>query len=267
MSVRSSARSKIIVTSNHAPQPFITEPHEGLTYAGGDTLVLTGGATDQENGLLDEAALTWEVRFNHGGHDHGFTGEQFVGTDNVTSHPAPSGETSDDVWYTVYLTAEQSLTEHPRRSSGLSNQGRSASPSIPRRAVASNIDGPPHATPYQVVGVGRGLPRLGRRGAGVGGKPQGFVGWSDGGARQHAFVTPATSATVTASYAPLPFGAGASPECKVAPMDDVAAVTFSGNLGSSLNLLRNGDGSRRSPDSSTTSMATRRGRMPRTLSA
>ncbi len=235
-----SSVAEIIVTDNHAPEPFITEPPEGQTYAGGDQILLMGGATDLEDGDLAATALTWEVRLNHGEHDHGFSGT-IVGTDEVTITIPQGGETSDDVWYTVYLTAEDADGASTTVTRIVSPRKVSLTFDTAPTGGVLNIDGPPQPTPHQIVAV-EGIfrevqaPRVQE----LAGEPHGFTTWSDGGAREHTYTTPAAVDTLTATYEPLPFGDGTNPECFIARMDDAAVITFSGDLGSSVNLLRNG---------------------------
>jgi glucose/arabinose dehydrogenase len=55
---------------NFAPVPTMTVPAVAATFAVGDTIVLTGSATDIEDGALADSSLTWEVRQHHAAHWH-----------------------------------------------------------------------------------------------------------------------------------------------------------------------------------------------------
>ena len=58
---------------------------------------------------------------------------------------------------------------------------------------------------------------------------------------EHTFDMPSSNLSLTATYAPVPFGnTGGTPECRVVRIADSAVITFSGDLnGSSVNLRRN----------------------------
>ena len=236
--VVSSSIVELVVGDNHTPEPIISAPAVGSRYTAGDEITIVGSAADVEDGELSEAQLTWEVRFNHDDHDHGFSGE-ISGTSELTITIPNAGETSGNVWYTIYLTAvdsEGATTTTTRRVD-------------PRRAELTlrtspeggvlNFDGPPISTPITTQTVHR-LERV--VSAPIvqtfNGQAHGFVSWSDGGALEHS-VSPMTATALTAAYDPLPFGSpDAGPACFVIETEGRFVVTFSGDLGSSVNLLR-----------------------------
>lgn len=93
------------VTSNTRPNPMISTPAEGLTYRAGDTLFFSGLATDAEDGSLGVEKLAWRIDFHHDDHAHPGMAP-VAGIDNGNYLIPIVGETSDNVWYRVYLTAE-----------------------------------------------------------------------------------------------------------------------------------------------------------------
>lgn len=95
------------VTSNTRPVPVITLPAAGTTYEAGTTLFFSGSATDAEDGPLSPAQLTWKIDFHHDDHYH----PALPPTSGVASgeYLIPRiGETDDNVWYRIYLTATDS---------------------------------------------------------------------------------------------------------------------------------------------------------------
>ncbi len=96
--------AELRVTTNKRPEPEILTPIEGTMYRAGDTLFFSGNAFDNELGILGASSLRWKIDFHHNVHTH----PALVPTTGMTEgeYVIPkSGETSDDVWYRIYLTA------------------------------------------------------------------------------------------------------------------------------------------------------------------
>lgn len=97
------ASALLRVTTNLRPLPDIITPLEGAKYRAGDTLFFSGHAFDNELGEMDSTALRWKIDFHHNVHTHPalvpttgiFQGQYIIPT---------TGETSDDVWYRIYLS-------------------------------------------------------------------------------------------------------------------------------------------------------------------
>jgi glucose/arabinose dehydrogenase len=112
------------VTNRPPPTPVITLPAEGFTYIAGTTLNFSGSATDPVDGNLPASQLTWKVDFHHDEHSHpvlAVTSGISSGSINISA----VNEVSDNVWYRIYLTAENNLgiqnDDLPRRASTESN--------------------------------------------------------------------------------------------------------------------------------------------------
>src|SRR4051812_34906357 len=96
-----SAGATLSVVDNRRPRPTITTPAAGTTYSAGTTISFAGTASDQEDGTLGAAALTWRVDFFHDDanlHSH----PVMPPTSGITSgsfSAAPDIETSPNVWY------------------------------------------------------------------------------------------------------------------------------------------------------------------------
>ena len=234
-----SSVAEIIVTTNNPPEPIIAVPAPQSTYGGGQTIVIRGDATDIEDGSVPVSSLQWDVRFNHDEHDHGFTGE-VTGTDELIITIPDTGETSPNVWYTVYLRVTDSdgasTTVTRRIDPRVVNFSLET---LPAGGVL-NLDGPPITTRFSAVAV-EGLKRTVRAPVlqDIDGETQAFVAWSDGGEIEHTFDMPSSDLSLTATYAPLPFGNSGTPECVVVRIADSAVISFSGTS-ESLNLRRNG---------------------------
>lgn len=95
------------VTSNTRPQVAILLPAAQTTYAAGDTLRFSGSATDQEDGALPPSHLSWRIDFHHDDHTHPAL-ENLNGTTTGEYVIPRVGETSDNVWYRIHLTATDS---------------------------------------------------------------------------------------------------------------------------------------------------------------
>lgn len=91
------------VLDDTKPVANIQFPDESFYYSGGDTIKFSGVGEDKEDGILEGTSLNWKIDFHHGTHTH----------PAVLSHLGNSGtyvvpfigETSDNVWYRIYLTA------------------------------------------------------------------------------------------------------------------------------------------------------------------
>ena len=234
-----SSVAEIIVTTNNPPEPIIAVPAPQSTYGGGQTIVIRGDATDIEDGSVPVSSFQWDVRFNHDEHDHGFTGE-VTGTDELIITIPDTGETSPNVWYTVYLRVTDSdgasTTVTRRIDPRVVNFSLET---LPAGGVL-NLDGPPVTTHFSAMAV-EGLKRTVRAPVlqDIDGETQAFVAWSDGGEIEHTFDMPSSDLSLTATYAPLPFGNSGTPECTVVRIADSAVISFSSTSGS-LNLRRNG---------------------------
>lgn len=175
-----SAAATLDVTADTPPTIDVLLPLEGDKYRGGETITFSGVGSDQEDGVLDGAALTWQIDFHHDTHSHpffpattGLTGGQFV-------IPANS-ETSSNVWYRIHLTATDSagLTTEVIRDIYPEKSDFTVEANL--NGVVIAVDNQPKITPESitgVVGVNRSFeaPLL----ATGGGQTGRFVQWLDG---------------------------------------------------------------------------------------
>jgi glucose/arabinose dehydrogenase/PKD repeat protein len=185
-----------ISSGNTAPTPSISSPAAGSTFFVGQTITLTGSATDAQDGAINPATLQWTVLRHHMTHTHPW----FSGTGNNLTFTAPAPE---DLAATTNSFLEVILTATD--SGGLSS---SVSRNVQPRTVAitlatspsglnltvngTAVTGPTTVTSWQGWQLALAAPT---RQA-----PWTFVSWSDGGAATHTVVTPGTATTYTATY-------------------------------------------------------------------
>jgi glucose/arabinose dehydrogenase/chitodextrinase len=191
----------LTVTTNQPPSATITEPAAGALYSAGEVITFAGTGTDPEDGFLPPAGFTWQVDFHHADHHHPFIPPTAGATGGSFTIPT-SGETSADVWYRLYLTVRDS-------DGAIHTTYRDLLPRTSRITLASNpsglqleLDGQPMVTPFSfdsVVGLVRNLVAVSPQS--VDGVPWTFDAWSDGGSAAHAFTTPSSDTTYTATFA------------------------------------------------------------------
>lgn len=196
-----SREALLTVADNQPPNPSITSPAQGTTYAAGQQLTITGTATDTEDGTLPPDAFEWEVVLHHNTHTHPFI-EPFTGTTSFTATIPTNDEVATDVFYRIHLRVTD--------SAGLTTEvTRDILPRISTVNLKSwpvvwelTLDGAPIATPSSfngVVGVERTLgapPRTVNNLAWV------LDCWDDNfsTATTRVISTPATNTTYTAIY-------------------------------------------------------------------
>ena len=197
-----STSATLLVTSNSSPTATITTPANGTFYTAGQTVTYAGTGTDPESGNLPPSAFTWQVDFHHDAHAHPFIPATTGATSGSFVIPQ-SGHTEANVFYRIHLTV--------RDAGGLTHS--TFSDLVPRTATITlasspsglqlTLDGQPVTTPFATLGVVGVLRTLGAVSPQTsGGSPYAFQAWSDGGAQTHEIVTPATSTTYAATYAP-----------------------------------------------------------------
>ncbi|MFP5285348.1 MAG: PQQ-dependent sugar dehydrogenase, partial [Thermoanaerobaculia bacterium] len=98
----------VIQPGNSPPSATIASPAAGQLFRVGQTITLTGSATDAQDGTLPASALSWTVLLNHNGnHTHPW----FSGTGNNLTFAAPAPEdldATDGSFLEVRLTATDS---------------------------------------------------------------------------------------------------------------------------------------------------------------
>lgn len=187
------ATAAITAGQNTPPTATITAP---ATFRVGDTITVTGGATDAQDGSLPDAAFSWTVLRHHATHTHPWA----TGTGRSLSFPAPAPEdlaAAADSYVEVLLSA--------RDSGGLTG---TATRDVQPRKVALTVATSPTGLQVRVNGATFTAPTTFTSWEGwslalEAPSPQrkfSFSSWSDGGARAHTIVTPAAPRTYTATF-------------------------------------------------------------------
>ncbi len=188
-------------TIGSAPVPVITAPVTGTTFRAGDTINFAGSATDDEDGNIPAARLTWEIVFHHDQHTHPFI-EPFSGQSSGSFVASTTGEASANVWYRIHLRAtdtDGNTAEVTRDVVPITQQFTLATQPA---GLALTLDGSPVTAPQTITGVVGFQREIGApQSQSLNGTTYQFIGWSDNGAATHNIATPATATTYTATYA------------------------------------------------------------------
>jgi PKD repeat protein len=194
-----------IQVGNSAPEPVIASPADGDTFRVGQTVTLTGSATDPEDGPLPDSALSWTVLLHHNGdHTHPVLGPS-PGNGLTFTAPAPEGLSATELSFLeVRLTA--------RDSRGVTRTvTRPYHPNRVPLTFATDPDGltvrlndepypaPATVTSWEGYGLSVAAPSQSH-----GGQVYLFQSWSDNGASNHVITTPVTAATYIATFEPAP---------------------------------------------------------------
>jgi glucose/arabinose dehydrogenase/PKD repeat protein len=190
-----------IRAGNEPPTPTVTTPAQGQRFSVGETVVLSGSATDPEDGALPPSALSWEVIRHHDTHTHPFVPPT---TGSPVEFTAP---TPEDIHATTTSYLEVFLTATD--SDGLST---TVTRNIDPRLVDLGFESIPTGLQLEVAGSPVTTPTTVTSWDGwqvtvdapdqidSTGTTLTFVSWSDGGSRSHEITTPSAPATFTARF-------------------------------------------------------------------
>lgn len=198
-----SSASTVDIAVGNPPVATIEMPANATRYNAGDVVSFRGSASDLEDGVLLNSALSWNVILHHNTHTHPFLKFDGVRSGNFTIPRVM--EASPDVWFEISLQVKD--------STGLSSR-ISTSDIIPNKAnvivttsppgMQINLDSQPESTPHSftgVTGITRTIQAPTEQKASDG-QLYHFDSWSDGGAQTHTISTPlgGTAATYSANY-------------------------------------------------------------------
>jgi glucose/arabinose dehydrogenase len=190
----------LTVTTNTPPSPVIVQPTAGTLFNAGQTITFSGTATDTQDGTMGAASFTWRVDLHHETHSHPAMAPA-AGVTTGTFTVPNTGETSDDIWYRVYLTVTDSgglsatvyRDIYPNKATLILNTNPSG--------LSITLDGQPATAPLTVISVVGMTRSIGTTSPQVGNP---FVSWSDAGAIIHNITMPASTTTYTALFGPIP---------------------------------------------------------------
>lgn len=185
------------------PVASIASPTGDQLFRVGETITLTGGAIDPEEGPLDPSRLTWQVLLHHNNdHTHPYFGPQ--AGNNLTFNAPPPEDLPAAVgsFLEIRLTATDSkglsgktvvqyLQPRKARLTFATNPG-----ALGLTANGFQLAGPQTITSWDGYPLTIDAPdQIDAQGA-----SWSFVSWSDGGVQTHTIVTPAEDATYTANF-------------------------------------------------------------------
>lgn len=194
-----------IQAGNSAPEPTIVAPAAGQTFRVGQTVTLTGSATDAEDGALPNSALSWTVLLHHNGdHTHPVLGPS-TGNNLTFTAPAPEGLGATAL---SYLEIRLKATDSQGASKTVTRDFHPNRVPLTFETVPDGLkvmlNDQPFTAPATVTSwEGYGL-AVSAPSQNFGGALYLFVSWSDGGAANHTITTPAAAASYTATYEPAP---------------------------------------------------------------
>jgi glucose/arabinose dehydrogenase len=196
--IASGLTSTQINVANTAPTATITSPGPATTWKVGDTINFSGSATDPEQGTLPGSALTWALIMHHCPSD--------CHTHTITTLTGASGSfAAPDHEYPSYL--ELKLTAQDAQ--GLTD---TKSVRLDPKTVGTTFATTPTGLPVTVLDKSGksplGVTTIIGSSVSVATDPvqnaanllYRFGLWSDGGARDHNLVAPATPTTYTAAF-------------------------------------------------------------------
>jgi glucose/arabinose dehydrogenase len=191
-----------ILVGNDAPAPGISSPAAGAKFRVGQTVTLTGSATDPQDGTLPDSALSWTVLLHHDVHTHPFLGP-VAGNNVAFTAPAPEDFAAAETSYLeIRLTATDSATASTTVTRDFQPNKQSLTLATSPAGLTVTVNGAPVTGPTTAVAwegwaltVDAASPQPGPAGA-----PHLFASWTDGGARSHTFQMPASALGLTASF-------------------------------------------------------------------
>jgi glucose/arabinose dehydrogenase len=192
------ADARVTCPDPNTPTVTISAPVTGSNFSVGQTVDFAGSAVDKNGAAIPASGLSWQINVLHcpgGGACHVHPFRTVTGT-AAGSFVAPDHD-GDDYHLEVVLSADD----------GQGNIGRASVPMQPRTTPLTLTSNPSGlqllyygnvvTTPFRtdaVVGASRTVEAVSPQGANT------FASWSDGGARQHPIVIPASPLGLDATF-------------------------------------------------------------------
>ncbi|MGB7218689.1 MAG: DUF4038 domain-containing protein [Vicinamibacterales bacterium] len=220
----------LLIAAGNKPVPNIQSPGDGVLFHGGDIILVSGDATDVEDGDLPASAFSWTIDFLHAGHVH--PGLPTAGVKNfIFDIPTAGHDFSGDTRYRITLTvtdsdglqASQSVVIYPEKV----NLSFASVPS----GLLITIDGLPHLTPFVYDTLINFTHTIDAPNQILGQNLYTFASWSDVGAQQHIITVPSTATSYTANYVVslIPFPPGLVAGYRLDEGTGAATADISGN--------------------------------------
>jgi glucose/arabinose dehydrogenase len=199
----SDTTSAKITVGNTPPVAVIDAPSAKLTWRVGQTIKFSGHATDAQDGTLPASALSWAVILHHcitktNCHTHLI--QTFTG---VASGSFAAPDHGYPCWLEIRLRATDSggLRSTARVRLNPKTVVLTFKTNHPRVKLKLAVNSTARVAPFSTtVVVGSNNSVIAPSPQTVNGSTYYFTSWSDGRARSHVIVAPATSTTYTAGY-------------------------------------------------------------------
>lgn len=196
----SAPRTLTIQVGNTAPVATITTPTASETFTVGQTVTLSGSATDAQDGALAASALSWRVILHHDAHTHPFFGPQTGNNLQIVTPPPEDLAAAANSYLEIVLTATDSGGLQHVTSQNFQPRKRDLTLQSSPSGRRVDVNGTILTTPAtRTVWAGWQIP-ITVRDQNAGSNGYRFSSWSDGGARSHAYDTPDANSTLTANF-------------------------------------------------------------------
>jgi PKD repeat protein len=191
----------VIQPGNTPPSPSIQSPAMGATFAVGQTVTLTGMATDAQEGTIPANRLSWTVILHHDMHTHPFLGP-LTGNNLTFQGPAPEDlAAAANSFLEIQLTATDLVGATGTVTRDLQPRKVDVTFATTPAGLGVSVNGtaltgPQTVTSWQGYGLTATAPFSQTSG------PNLFVfsQWSAGAGNPILYTTPAAPSTVTATY-------------------------------------------------------------------
>ena len=228
----SATASVLINAGNRAPAATITSPSPTSTFSVGQTITLTGSATDPDEGALPANRLSWRVILHHNSHTHPYLAPT-TGNNVTFTAPAPEDLAATT---TSYLEIELTATDSLGASTIVTRNFQPKLVSLQLETMPSGLtvtaNGTAVVAPKAITSwAGYQITLVAPTQRDSSQAPWLFESWSGGGGASHAIVTPASPSTYTATFRPA---------TAVAPAADTyvrGGVYASQNFGAATTML------------------------------
>ncbi|MFY2556995.1 PQQ-dependent sugar dehydrogenase [Corallococcus terminator] len=194
-----------IDAGNTAPTVSITSPATSLRFRVGQFLVLSGHATDAEDGPLPDTQLTWRAVLHHNEHTHPLM-TATTGNNLILVAPEPEDLPAvTENYVEVLLTA----TDSRGRTTTVSHSVLPRIVDVALTSIPSGLRLEVNGTSFNTPAIIKSWERYTLNVAAPAqfdsqGVWQVWTSWSDAGTRVHGYLTPASNSSLVAIYQSIP---------------------------------------------------------------
>ncbi len=191
--------SPITIAVGQAPTVAITSPSHQSSFVAGETIELTGTATD--NGPLSNSSYRWDVSLVHDNHIHP-TLSAISGPNRSFTVPRSGHDFAGDTSYLVTLTVTDSDGIQTVETVEIEPVKRSITVANQQAAVSTvKVDGITRNSPFvldTIEGFAHGIEAVAS--TCVNNVNYVFSAWNIGGSRARTYTVPATDRSISASF-------------------------------------------------------------------